>query len=377
MKKILSVGFGLLVWIVTLAQNPQLKNNNARIVMLPGSWLVLNDMSLVNNGVFNQSTGVVKMTGENNSVISGTALPGFYSLQVAKNAAKEIQLLTNINVSGEVSFISGLLNLNNRNLVLLGTATVKGETELRRIIGPTGGYVETTIALNAPAAVNPGNLGAYIYSTQNLGTTIIRRGHQSQLIGGGNNNSLHRYYDILPLNNTALNATLRFQYFDAELNGLNENNVMLFKKVNNVSWVNQGYTARSATANYVIKNAIPDFFRWTISTPIAIPGRSSQPVTDGLSNSHPQITKTNIPKVFIENLYPTMGSMQNVYIKTGNADVQKMQVTLFDIQGKAVLHQQINYQSQWVQLPALLAAGMYKVVIQSGEWIYQQSFVKQ
>ena len=220
------------------------------------------------------------------------------------------------------------------------------------------------------------NLGAFISSTKNLGNTVIRRGHQSQIIGGGNSNSLLRYYDITPVNNIDLNATLRFQYFDAELNGLTENNTVLFKKVNNFSWVNQGFTTRSAAANYVIKNGIADFYRWTISAP-NVPGRSQQPVTGILNNANPAITKTPGANVFIENLYPTIGEMQSIYIKAGNMDIQKMQVMLYDMQGKLVLNQQINYQSQWLQLPQLLAAGIYKVAIRSGEWKYQQSFVKQ
>jgi hypothetical protein len=353
----------------------QLRNNTARIVMSPGSYLVLNDMGFVNNGVFTQSSGIVRIMGENNSVISGTVQPQFYSLQIAKNATKEVQLLTHVNVAGDVSFLSGLVNLNNRNIFLLGTATIKGETELRRIMSTTGGYIETTTTLNAPVSVNPGNLGIFISTTKNLGLTTIRRGHQPQIIGGGNNNSLFRYYDIIPTNNIDLNATLRFQYFDAELNGLNEANLALFKKVNNITWTNEGATIRNATTNYVYKTAITNFFRWTVSTPANIPGKPSQLLTENRINPNTGITKT-LSSVFIENLYPTIGEMQNIYIKTGNMDMQKIQVQLYDIQGRLVSDRQIRYQSQWLALP-LLPAGMYKLVIRSGEQVYQQGFIKQ
>src|SRR5687768_16933588 len=117
MKVILSL---LCVMLAVSNALSQLRNNNANIVMTPGSYLVLNDMGFVNNGVFMQPSGVVKMMGENNSAISGTVRPQFYGLQIAKNAAKEVQLLTHVNVAGDVSFVSGLLNLNNRNIFLLG-----------------------------------------------------------------------------------------------------------------------------------------------------------------------------------------------------------------------------------------------------------------
>lgn len=355
----------------------QLRNNNTNIVMTTGSYLVLNDIGFVNNGVFTQSAGVVRMTGVANSTITGTIKPQFYTLEIAKTGIAETQLFINLDIAKEVSFISGLLNLNNRNIFLLGTAVIKGETETRRIIGANGGYVEVNAALNAPANANPGNLGAFITSTKNFGNTIIRRGHQSQVVGGGNSNSLLRYYDVIPTNNIDLNAALRFQYLDAELNGIDEGNAILFKKVNNVVWTNQGFTTRSTTANYVLKTAIADFFRWTVSAPVIAPGRPNEQVIVNSSNSNSTITKTNAANIFIENLYPTIGEMQRVYIKTGNMDIQKIKVMLFDMQGRLVMNQQINYQSQWVQLPQLLSAGTYKVIIQSGVWKYQQSFMKQ
>ena len=58
-------------------------------------------------------------------------------------------------------------------------ALLQGEMERSHIIGATGGYVQIIMPLNAPAASNPGNLGATITSNKNLGSTIIRRGHVS------------------------------------------------------------------------------------------------------------------------------------------------------------------------------------------------------
>ncbi len=356
----------------------QLNNNGASIKSTTGSYIVLQDINFINKGSFTQTAGIVKMTGGNNNTISGTVKPHFFNLAINKTVGKEVQLLTDFNVSNEIQFISGLLNLNNRNIFLLGTAILKGEVETSRIIGSTGGYIEIKAILNVPVAANPGNLGALISSSKNLGTTIIRRGHQLQVIGGGNSNSLLRYYEITPTTNIALNATLRFQYFDAELNGLTEANAVLFKKVNNINWVNQGYTLRSAAANFVLKNGIADFSRWTISTANNLQ-RSSNPQGDNTEQNtsiNGDLTK-GINKIFIENLYPTIGTMQSVYIKTGNMNLQKVQVLLYDIHGQLILHQQINYQSQWLQLPSLLTGGMYNMIIQSGEWKYQQSFIKQ
>jgi hypothetical protein len=375
MKKI---HFIILLSLISIERtSAQLNNNGANIVTTTGSYIVLQDINFANKGVFIQSAGVVRMTGIANNTITGTIKPQFYTLEIAKTGIAETQVFINLDIAKEVSFISGLLNLNNRNIYLLGTAVIKGETETRRIIGPNGGYIEVNAALNAPANANPGNLGAFITSTKNFGNTIIRRGHQSQVVGGGNSNSLLRYYDIIPANNIDLNAALRFQYLDAELNGINEGNAILFKKVNNVVWTNQGFTTRSTAANYVLKTAINDFFRWTVSAPVNVPGRPTEPVIVNSNSLNSAITKTNAANIFIENLYPTVGEMQRVYIKTGNMDIQKMKMMLFDMQGRLILNEQLSYQSQWLNLPPLLAAGIYKLVIQSGASNYQQNLMKQ
>jgi hypothetical protein len=82
----------------------------------------------------------------------------------------------------------------------------------------------------------------------------------------GLNNSILRYYDIVPVNNTNLNATLRFKYFDGELNSIDENSFVLFKSDNAINWSVQGFTSRDVTANFVEKNGIGSFSRWTLSS---------------------------------------------------------------------------------------------------------------
>ncbi|RYZ30651.1 MAG: hypothetical protein EOP49_39710, partial [Sphingobacteriales bacterium] len=207
MKKILYLALINLAY--QFPMQAQLNNNGAIIKLTTGSFIVLQDINLNNNGTFLQSTGSVKMTGATNNYILGSTRPQFFNLVIAKNETKQVQLATDINIAGELQFSSGLLHLNRKNIFLVGAALLKGEMENRRIIGPTGGYVEAKALLITPANANPGNLGAWITSARNLGTTIIRRGHQSQAIGGGAPASISRHYEIIPAVNTNLNATLR------------------------------------------------------------------------------------------------------------------------------------------------------------------------
>lgn len=226
-------------------------------------------MDIINDGAINQAIGggIFRFTGSANNIISGANTPQFDMVEIAKPGIAKVSLLRNISIGSGITFTTGLIDLNNNNILLSSTALLTGERENSRITGTNGGYIELTKNLNAPSAANPGNLGAIISTAANMGATVIRRGHQSQTNGSGNGNSIFRYYDIIPDNNTTLNATLQFTYFDAELNGLTENVLFLWKSSNNTLWLPQGFTSRDVVVNYVEKTSISDFSRWTLSSP--------------------------------------------------------------------------------------------------------------
>jgi len=218
--------------------------------------VVLQDMNLVNDGSIIAGTGSFKFTGSQNSTISGNSLPLFNILEIAKSNNAKILLTRNISVGSLINFISGQLDLNNNNIVLSPTANIAGESENNRIIGPNGGFVEISQNMNAPASVNAGNLGATISSSANLGNVTIRRGHLPQS-GTGLTTGIRRYYLIDPENNNSLNATLRLKYFDTELNGQDENVLVIYQSNNNgTDWSNLSQTTRNTNANYVEKTGV-------------------------------------------------------------------------------------------------------------------------
>ena len=269
MNKIISVSILGLVGCCMLPKlaNSQLNNNGANIVMGNGAYLVIDNMDFQNNGTFAQITGTVVFSGNSNAAITGTTPPQFYNLALNKTGAS-LLLQNHVSINNQVLFTNGLLNLNNYNITLDAAASLNGESETSRITGTTGGYVQITSNLNAPSGVNPGNLGAVIASAQNLGNTTIRRGHVSQVNGGGLGSSVFRYYDIIPANNTALNATLNFNYFDAELNSLDENALIVATSTDNATWTNQGFDSRNTATNLVTKSGINSFARVTLSSPL-------------------------------------------------------------------------------------------------------------
>jgi hypothetical protein len=93
-----------------------------------------------------------------------------------------------------------------------------------------------------------------------LGATIIRRGHVSQSKAGLFNFSIIVYYDINPANNSSLNATLQFKYFNAELNGIAESNLWLWKSDDFTNWFASSSTdVRDSASNYVTGKRIQAF----------------------------------------------------------------------------------------------------------------------
>lgn len=246
---------------------------SAQLTITPGAQffisgntqLTLLNTNIINNGSFVAGNSITSFTGNGNSTISGSQPVEFNQLEINKTNNSIVRLQRSIAVQQSLLFVSGLLNLNGFDVDLGATGHLEGEQETSRAFGNLGGEVLFNTNLNAPNNVNPANLGIFITSASNLGNLTIRRGHQSQINGTGSGSSIQRYYDIIPANNANLNATLRFNYFNAELNSLNENALAFFESQDNTNWASLGFTSRDTANNFVSKNGIGNFGRFTLS----------------------------------------------------------------------------------------------------------------
>lgn len=228
--------------------------------------IVLQDLDFINNGNFTAGNSLVKFAGSSDKNIAGSSVTSFYDIEIAKTANKKIFLQTNAGLSHQLNFTTGLFDLNQKTFTLAGTAFLNNESESSRMTGLNGGEAVITLTLNAPNSINPGNLGAILTTSSNLGSTIIKRGHKMQT-GTGLSTSINRYFEISPANNTNLNATLRIKYFDAELNQQNENSMIMYRSADNgLNWTNQSINTRDAVQNFVEKTGIAAFSRWTLSS---------------------------------------------------------------------------------------------------------------
>lgn len=262
-----AMGICLLYYQQARAQNTHFNVSSGTYVkQATGGSLVFYNTDVATNGTLNASAGTVTFSGGSNSIIEGSAAPLINNLVLNKPAAK-LTLNRNITVANLLTFSNGTLELNNKTLTLAEGAMLQNEDETNRITGATGGRVVTTATgVNNPAQLNAGNLGAAVTSAANLGDITITRMHKYiQNPHDAAKQSIQRTYLIAPQNNTSLNATLRFYYFDAELNGNNENLLTLWKSGDGVAWEPAGVTSRSTTDNYVEKTGLAKLGYYTLT----------------------------------------------------------------------------------------------------------------
>ncbi len=271
MKKICIVLVAHACSLILYAQASVKVDAGAHIKSAGGAYMVLDNINIANNGSFQQTagSGFVKLTGATNVSLSGSGNTAMDVLLLAKDDGAIFNLNSNLSIVSNVNFSGGLLNLNNSVVDLSTTGSFIDESETSRAFTTGSGYIQATGIINNPSSVDLGNLGAMISSTANLGATVIRRGHAIQMGVSGSNNSIERFYDIIPAHNMNLKAVLRFHYFDGELNGIPEASLHQWKSKDNSNWDLVGADAGDLVANYVEKKSINKFERWTLATATA------------------------------------------------------------------------------------------------------------
>ena len=260
-KNILCVCF-VIATTKVIAQGALTVTSQAGITTSGTSTITLLNTKLTNNGVINDANGTLQYIGNAttaNSTIEGTGTNTLNNLTVHKSS-NAVQLDSDIAVSGNLNLTSGGVLLNNGNINLGSTGQIVNENETNNISG-TGGNITTNVNLNAPTNSNPGNLGATITSTSNLGMTSITRTHSQQTTSEGS--SMLRTYTIAPTNNTGLNATLTFAYLDKELNSNIEADLYIWESTDNgITWVQIESTVDTNANTLTLKN-IDAFTQYT------------------------------------------------------------------------------------------------------------------
>jgi len=256
--------------LILFAQSGFVVYPGIHVVKSGSPVIVVKNMNLVNNGTFVPGNGTVQMTGTNAISVTGTNPTNFYNLYAGSSGS--VVLGQNITVQNELK-MSGMIQVQNQEVKLEPNAFISDESEAARLQATAGntGHAIITLDMNLPVVnFNPAKIGVEFVSAPALGTTKITRYCTAFTGGGLAANVIQRYYDVQPANNSSLNASVRFYYFDGELNGVDENAAVLWKSNDNgVSWLQVIPDSRDIVNNYLQKNSVNDFSLWTIGTPSA------------------------------------------------------------------------------------------------------------
>ncbi|MFT3822381.1 MAG: T9SS type A sorting domain-containing protein [Chitinophagaceae bacterium] len=264
-----------------------------------GAVITISNGNLVNEGIASFEKAQVYIKGTGNYSIQSKQGLTFKQLIIDKDPDASVLLRGTINISEKLMMQHGMLNLNGNDVYLASSAIIEGESLTSHITGANGGKVQIIANLNNPAAVNPGNLGVYITSTQNLGQVTIARGHDVQS-GTGFTSSIKRYYNI---NTTATNldVSLKLSYFEDELNGIDEGSMLLYNFSYTIGkWSQQKINGKNTTQNYVEAYGLASLDRFTL-----VPESSTLPVT-GL-----QFTAKRVNNSTVQLHWKTVQEMNN------------------------------------------------------------------
>jgi hypothetical protein len=177
-------------------------------------------------------------------------------------------------VLGNIQFNNGELYTNLDSLILGSTATIT-ETEQWHATGNV--YTQRTLTSNTAHSfggiglqITESTQASNIYNVLRVTGTAISSGNAGAFNG---NPSIKRYYSISPTVNTGLSAQVVFNYFNAELNGINENDLRIFTHTDpysNTSWSDLGGLVVRDTATNSLSNAsanpIGHFSTWSFAS---------------------------------------------------------------------------------------------------------------
>lgn len=281
---------------------PLLSHNESLHLLIMGSNTELmldNNSTLTITGQLKSDQIAASISGEGSLKMSGSTTQNlsnlkFYNLTV--DNLNNLRLEGDIHVNGLLHMENGLLDLNGFHIFMGDNAQIKEFESVNsssRIFGSSG-YIEMVRELNNPSGEISG-IGLEIETSQNLGTTIIRRGH-GELNFSDDSRSILRWFDIIPENNENLDATITFHYFIGELNLYDEStNFSLFKSDshdyysgNEWIWVpSEVYAADKRIIAYEVES----FSLWTA-------GNSDNPLPISLLSFH--VKQQNNVEVLIE-----------------------------------------------------------------------------
>ena len=237
--------------------------SNGHLVQTGKTFLVLQDLSFVNDGVYSgDDPATVEFTGSTipNTAIGGTANTLFFNVLIAKPGAA-MTLSRDEWILRQLTMNTGNLVLNGHTLILDSSGTLSGESEQSQVTDAAGGSIMAKVlSLRANVPANPGNVGAELLipgpDSSIAGTYTVLRQHLATSLPGGLT-SINRSYVVTSNANTSVIGQLRFFYLNTELNGNDASRLNLWSSTAAGNpFIEVGKDSSNLTAKWVVKSGI-------------------------------------------------------------------------------------------------------------------------
>ena len=241
--------------------------NNGDTIYIPNGVTVSmgGDFSNLDNGTkypYVKNEGILQLAGDltkstnmiysgNDSVIlKGTSVQNIAGLSywyINVNGGGNKNFTSDAMIKNKLVLSNGNINTGSHTIILDSLATlledsannITGNVRMQKYLAQGINYTFGGIGLEVNA------------STMAPGMTTVTRVTGNHLNGNGYQ-GVNRYFTITPANNGNTGSTIKFHYYDAELNSLAENDLAIYRHKSNGKWEYNGYTSRNSGSNEII-----------------------------------------------------------------------------------------------------------------------------
>ena len=210
---------------------------------------VKNEGTIQLSGDLTKSTNMI-YTGNDSLILTGTgsqSIAGFpyWYFSVADGGAK---IMTgDASIKDKLVLTNGTINTGVYTITLDSQAILTEDS-----INNITGNVKMQKYLTKGTNYTFGGMGLEIKADSMApGMTTVTRVTGLHLSGNGYQ-SVNRYFTITPAHNGKTGSTIKFNYYDAELNSLAENDLALYRHKSNGKWEYDGYISRNSGGNFLM-----------------------------------------------------------------------------------------------------------------------------
>gem|GEM_PF-3095959 len=189
--------------------------------------------------------GMIVLNGDTIQTITGSKPILFHNLVLDKDTSLVPYQV--ILVSDSLELISGYINVDSivSGVNLQTTGRLYGENNNRRFFGDVGKVIAEDRIISGADNDDIAGLGIDVSAAGSLGETTIER--QTAYQGGVADGGIQRFYKINPENKGEQLTNLEFEYYDAQLRGLDESGLAFWQSTNRgVVWKRQKYAINTA-----------------------------------------------------------------------------------------------------------------------------------